>query len=488
MDKEQNKLIFEKSAPGRRAYSLPRLAEDQKPAAGYIPEKLCRTQPPVLPEVSELDLTRHYIQLSQSNFSVDTHFYPLGSCTMKFNPRLNEKVSMLPGFTRAHPLQPDRLSQGLLHILYDLEQYLCELSGMDAYTLQPAAGAHGELTALLMTRAYHNDKGAKKNKIIVPDSSHGSNPSSAALAGFEVITIPSRADGLIDQAALANVLDEHTAAFMVTNPNTVGIFEKEIMSIAEAVHKVGALLYCDGANFNALAGICRPGDLGFDIMHLNLHKTFSTPHGAGGPGAGPVGVKSFLKPYLPAPVIKKQTTGVYAWNYDLPKTIGKMRGFYGNIGVLIKAYTYIRSLGKEGFYNTAVTAVLNANYLKAQLQSVYEIPLNNGPCMHEFVISAKNTQSKNGVHVSALEIAKKLIDYGIHPPTIYFPLIVPEALMIEPTETESKETLDRFIAVMKEIAQTIAVDPDSVKHAPDTTAVQRPDEVTAARTPIVRYV
>lgn len=475
-------LIFEKSSPGRRCFILPACDVPEKPITNFLPEKMLRKQEAKLPEVSEIDVVRHFTRLSQMNFCVDTNFYPLGSCTMKYNPRINEDAARLEGFTKLHPYQPIEQCQGILKLLYELEQILVNISGMPAFTLQPAAGAHGELTGMLIIRAYLEKKGETRHKIIIPDSAHGTNPASAALCGYEVESIQSNANGLVDIEKLKAFFTRDTAALMITNPNTLGLFEKDIVEICKIAHNAGGLVYCDGANMNALLGIARPGDMGVDILHLNLHKTFSTPHGGGGPGAGPIGVTEELKPFLPVPRTELVDKS-YILNYDYPDSIGRVRAFYGHIGMMIRAYTYLLSLGKEGVCKVGEHAVLNANYLRHKLKKYYDIPYGK-TCMHEFVISAKKQRQKGA---SALDIAKKLLDYGFHAPTIYFPLIVEEALMVEPTETESRETLDAFADAMIQIAEDIKQRPEVVRNTPQTTPIGRPDEVKAAREPKLKW-
>ncbi len=482
MSKEQA-LIFELSRPGRVAYSLPELDVPETDVTEEIPAGMLREEPAELPEVSELDLVRHYTALSRRNYGIDNGFYPLGSCTMKYNPKVHEDVARLPGFAHIHPYQPEESVQGALQLMYELQEYLAEISGMEKVTLQPAAGAQGEFVGLMLIRAYHESRGeGHRNKVIVPDSAHGTNPASASVAGYESITVKSNEKGLVDLEALKQVVGNDTAALMLTNPNTLGLFEEEIREIAAVVHEAGGLLYYDGANANAILGIVRPGDMGFDVVHFNLHKTFTTPHGGGGPGSGPVGVKKDLVPFLPTPVIEKGEDG-YRLNYDLPQSIGRVKGFYGNFGINVRAYAYIRTMGAEGLRQVSENAVLNANYVLKKLEPYYERPFSQ-MCMHEFVLSGKR-QKKLGVRT--LDIAKRLLDFGIHPPTIYFPLIVDECLMIEPTETESKETLDHFIEVMIQIAKEVEENPDLVLEAPHNTVVKRLDEVTAARKPIVRW-
>lgn len=468
----------------------------EKSIQDLLPTKMLRKQEAILPEVSEIDVVRHFTRISQLNFCVDTNFYPLGSCTMKYNPKINEEAARMEGFTKSHPYQPIEHCQGILKLLYDLEQMLKSISGMSAFTLQPAAGAHGELTGMLIIRAYMEKKGETRHKIIVPDSAHGTNPASAALCGYEVESIQSNTEGLVDIKKLKESFTRDTAALMITNPNTLGLFEKDILEICKIAHDAGGLVYCDGANMNALLGIARPGDMGVDILHLNLHKTFSTPHGGGGPGAGPIGVTKELEPFLPIPRIEKIIVGangrsplrssvadLFHLNYDYPDSIGRVRTFYGHVGMMIRAYTYLLSLGKEGVCKVGEYAVLNANYLRHKLKKYYYIPYGS-TCMHEFVISAKKQKGKGA---SALDIAKKLLDYGFHAPTIYFPLIVEEAMMIEPTETESRETLDAFADAMIQIATDIEQQPETVHNTPQTTPIGRPDEVKAAREPKLRW-
>lgn len=475
-------LIFEISSPGRRGFTLPTCDVPEKSITNFIPQNMLRKQEAILPEVSEIDVVRHFTRLSQMNYCVDTNFYPLGSCTMKYNPKVNEESARLEGFTNLHPYQPIEQCQGILKLLYDLGQILKDISGMSAFTLQPAAGAHGELTGMLIIRAYMEKQGETRHKIIIPDSAHGTNPASAALCGYEVESIQSNASGLVDIKKLKDSFTRDTAALMITNPNTLGLFEKDILQICKIAHDAGGLVYCDGANMNALLGIARPGDMGVDILHLNLHKTFSTPHGGGGPGAGPIGVSEKLKQFLPVPRIEPKDN-TYVLNHDCPNSIGRVRAFYGHVGMMIRAYTYLLSLGKEGICKVGEFAVLNANYLRHKLEKYYDIPYGK-ICMHEFVISAKR-QKKKGV--SALDIAKKLLDYGFYAPTIYFPLIVEEAIMIEPTETESRETLDAFATAMIKIAADIEQQPEVIQKTPKTTPISRPDEVKAAREPNLRW-
>lgn len=477
------KLIFEISSEGRKGYSLPKLDVPKADIKSIIPSESLRKTEAALPEVSELDCVRHFTRLSRLNYSVDTVFYPLGSCTMKYNPKINERLASLEDFTALHPYQPDAATQGILEILYEMEQMLSKICGMDGFTLQPAAGAHGELTGLLIARAYHTAKGNPRKKVLIPDSAHGTNPASAALCGYEVVTIKSDEAGRVDLAALREIAGEDTAVFMLTNPNTLGFFEKNIKEIADIIHNAGALLYLDGANLNALLGIVRPGDMGFDIAHVNLHKTFATPHGGGGPGSGPVGVKAELLDYLPVPRIRYKRNKL-SLDYDSKKTIGKMRAFYGNIGVILRAYCYIKSLGADGLKGVAMDAILNANYLRARLKASYTLAVNDEFCMHECVFTGKD---KKVYGVKTLDIAKRLLDYGFYAPTVYFPLTVEEAIMIEPTETESKETLDMFAEAMIKISEEARTNPSLLKDAPYTTPVRRLDDVLAARKPNLRW-
>ncbi len=472
------KTVFQKSVPGRQAVTpeAPRRAPSE-----FIPAHLLRSERPALPELSELDVVRHFTALSRLNFGVDGNFYPLGSCTMKYNPKFMERVADMPGFRDLHPLMAQlkgagHYTQGALEVMYSLEQVLREITGMHSFTLHPMAGAHGELTGAMLIAAYHKDKGNNKTKVICPDSAHGTNPASAALAGYEVVNIASR-DGIVDPEALAAVLDDQTAALMMTCPNTLGLFERDLARIVAMLREKDALLYYDGANLNAILGKLRVGDVGFDVVHLNLHKTFGTPHGGGGPGAGPVGVSPRLEPFLPISRVVKLRDGQFFLDYDYPKSIGYMAPFYGNFGVLLKAYAYILRLGREGLLRVSELAVLNANYLRKRLEDVLEIPFNR-TCMHEFVASAAR-QAQDGVR--ALDIAKALLDKGHHAPTVYFPLIVKECLMFEPTETESKETLDQFVDDLTEILRLAEQDPEAVQRAPLSTPVGRLDETKAAR-------
>lgn len=471
--KKVNQTVFEQSRPGRVGYSLP---ESDVPVK-TLPSQLARKEPARLPEISELQLMRHYTRLSHDNFGVENGFYPLGSCTMKYNPKINEVIARLEGFAHIHPLQPAQTTQGALQLMYELQEDLKVITGMDGVSLQPAAGAHGEWTGLMMVRAYHKQNGeTNRTKVLVPDSAHGTNPSSANIAGYDVVSIPTTEAGLVDLDALRAKVGEDTAALMLTNPNTLGLFEKDIVEIADIVHEAGGLLYYDGANLNAIMAKTSPGLMGFDIVHLNLHKTFSTPHGGGGPGAGPVGVKAHIIPFLPVPRIVKEDNG-FVLKEDEPLSIGRVKGYYGNFGVLVRAYTYIRTMGPIGLRKVSEGAVLHANYLAKRLQAAYDLPYDE-VCKHEFVLSGKN-QKKLGVRT--LDIAKRLLDYGFYAPTVYFPLIVEEAIMIEPTETESKETLDEFVEVMLQIATEAKEHPELVQQAPHHKSVRRLDETRAAR-------
>jgi glycine dehydrogenase subunit 2 len=478
------KLIFEKSVSGARAFSLPDLEIIPDKKFQAIPKKFLRNHLTALPEVSEVEAVRHFTALSRQAYGVDTGFYPLGSCTMKYNPKINEWAARLPGFSALHPLQHEDAVQGALQLMHELERMLCEVTGMDHMTLQPAAGAHGELTGAMIIRAYHRACGdAGRNIILAPDSSHGTNPATANMMGFKVVEIRSNERGLVDIGGLRDHLGPDVAGLMLTNPNTLGLFEEDIVEIAGMVHEAGGLLYYDGANANAIIGIARPGDMGFDMVHLNLHKTFSTPHGCGGPGSGPVGVKAFLEAFLPVPVVEKQGDRFHL-NYDRPNSVGRVHAFYGNFGVLVRAYAYLKTLGAEAIREACESAVLNANYIRHHLRDCFDIPYDR-LCKHEFVLSARRQKQENGV--TALDMAKRLMDYGYHPPTIYFPLIVEEAMMIEPTETETRERLDDFIKAMRTIAEEAQNQPETVKRAPLTTLIRRVDEVTAARKPILKW-
>ena len=471
------KLLFEHSDPGRRGYSLAAL---DVPAV-ELPAELTREELKGFPELSEVDVVRHFTRLSTWNYGVDSGFYPLGSCTMKYNPKVNEVAARIPGFAQVHPLTPDDLCQGALSLLFQLQQALAEISGFAAVTLQPAAGAHGELAGMLMVRAWHESRGQKRHKVLIPDTAHGTNPATAALCGYEVVPIPSGPDGVLHPEAVAAAMSADVAALMVTNPNTLGLFESGISEICRLVHAQGGLVYCDGANLNALLGIARPGDLGIDVMHFNLHKTFSTPHGGGGPGAGPVGVTAALAPFLPVPVVVKEGE-TYRLCNDCPDSIGRLKAFYGNFGVLVRAWAYIRTLGADGLKLATQMAVLNANYLRARLEGTFHLPYASRS-LHEVVFSDRKLAG--GCHT--LDLAKRLIDYGYHPPTIYFPLVVKGAIMIEPTETESLETLDEFCEAMLQIAQEAVDQPELLLNAPMRTRVRRMDETAAARKPRLRW-
>lgn len=473
-------LIFEISAEGKTAFELPKLdVPEKKEPLNNLP---LRQDIKGFPQVSEIEVVRHFTRLSQTNYCIDTTFYPLGSCTMKYNPKVNEKVAQIESFLFSHPHAPQDLIQGNLEVLKSLEDFLGEITGMEAFTLQPSAGAHGELVGMMLIHAYLQDKGNPRKVVLIPDSAHGTNPSSAHICGYRVQEVKSNERGTIDLTGLSQQMTEDVAALMITNPNTLGVFELDILNVAEIVHAKGGLLYMDGANMNALVGKFRPGDMGVDVIHLNLHKTFSTPHGGGGPGAGPVGVKKHLAPYLPIPVVEKGPAG-YIFNHNRPKSIGRVRSFYGNFLVIIKALAYILSLGAEGLKEIAEIAVLNSNYIRKSLEGVYHLKYST-PTLHECVFS-DNFQKEQGVQ--NIDIAKRLIDYGLHPPTMSFPLIVPGALMVEPTETESKKDLDLFIEVMKKIARESVETPEVVKSAPHTSYVRRLDETSAARNPILRW-
>jgi glycine dehydrogenase subunit 2 len=474
------KLLFELSEAGRRAHRLPACDVPERPVSELLPPAALADVPPALPELSEPQVVRHFANLSQLNMSVDTHFYPLGSCTMKYNPKRNERVANMPGFADVHPYQPKETLQGLLEVLYDLQEYLQEISGLPACSLQPAAGAHGELTALWVAAAYYRDRGEKRSKVLVPDSAHGTNPASATMAGFETVTVKTLPCGTLDMDDFYRLIDDQIAVFMITNPNTVGIFEPKMREIADAVHQRGGLVYLDGANMNAILGIARPGDFGADMQHFNPHKTFSGPHGGGGPGAGPICVAEKLGPYLPSPVVAKD--GERYWLDSMrPKSIGRVRAFFGNVGVLVRAYCYIRTHGPDGLKRVSENAVLNANYLLSRVKHFLPVPQGDR-CMHEFVASAAKLKGEKGI--SAMDLAKRLLDFGFHAPTVYFPLTVKESIMVEPTETESKETLDAFAETLFRI---IEEDADLLHDAPHTTPISRPDEVLAARQPILTW-
>ncbi len=470
--------LFELSKPGCRAVRWPACDVPQQAVEQLLPENLRAEAPPPLPELAEPDIVRHYVNLSAANMCVDSHFYPLGSCTMKYSPKRNDRLAQWPEFATAHPYQSEESVQGILAILYSLQKMLAEIAGLEAVSLQPAAGAQGELTALLMASAYFRSRGEKRRLVLVPDVAHGTNPASAKMAGFEIVQIASSPEGLIDLTALSQRLDSAVAVFMVTNPNTLGLFEKEIGKACEMVHGVGGLVYLDGANMNAICGIAQPGRFGVDMMHFNVHKTFSTPHGSGGPGAGPVAVTAALEPFLPVPVVR-ETDGRYWLDYDRPQSIGKIRSFFGNVGVLVRTYCYLRTLGSEGLRQVAERAVLNANYLMARIRHILPVPYNRR-CMHEFVATAAKLKAER--NIAAMDIAKRLLDYGFHAPTVYFPLVVREALMIEPTETESKETLDRFAEALEKILQE---PPELLHQSPQSRPITRPDEVRANREPVV---
>ncbi|WP_209123061.1 aminomethyl-transferring glycine dehydrogenase subunit GcvPB [Alkalihalobacillus sp. BA299] len=482
MSKNQS-LIFEMSKPGRISHSLPENDVPEVDLSELLPEEFVRTNEPELPEVSELQLMRHYTALSKRNHGVDSGFYPLGSCTMKYNPKINENVARYEGFAHIHPYQEEEQVQGALELLYELQESLAEITGMDEVTLQPAAGAQGEWTGLMLIRAFHEANGDNhRTKVIVPDSAHGTNPASATVAGFDSITVRTDENGLVDLEHLKEVVGEDTAALMLTNPNTLGLFEEHIVEMATIIHNAGGKLYYDGANSNAILGIARPGDMGFDVVHLNLHKTFTGPHGGGGPGSGPVGVKKDLIPYLPKPLIVKDGE-MYRLDYNRPESIGRVKPYYGNFGINVRAYTYIRTMGPEGLRLVSEYAVLNANYMMRRLEPYFDLPYQQH-CKHEFVISGRR-QKKLGART--LDMAKRLLDFGYHPPTIYFPLNVEECMMIEPTETESKETLDEFIDVMIQIAKEVEENPEIVQEAPHHTVIGRLDETTAARKPVLRF-
>lgn len=480
MDKSASTgLLFEMSHPGRRTHHLP--ASDVPVASGVLPASSLAPEPPPLPEIGEIDLIRHYVNLSTRNMAIDCNFYPLGSCTMKYNPKRHERLVSHPKLAALHPLQTDESCQGMLQILWEMQNILAEIAGLDAVALQPAAGAQGELTALLVAAAYFRDRGeTHRRKVLIPDSAHGTNPASAAIAGFDTVSIKSSSSGMVDVEDLKSKLDDSTAVFMITNPNTLGLFDHHIIEITRLLHSRGALVYLDGANMNAILGITRPGDFGVDMMHYNVHKTFTGPHGAGGPGSGPIAVRRQLIPYLPAPMVNRQGD-TYSLDYDRPKTIGRVRSFFGNVGIILRGYFYIRTLGPRGLREVSENAVLNANYLLSRLRDVYEVPFGTN-CMHEFVASARQLRRER--RVSAMDIGKRLLDYGFHAPTVYFPLVVPEALMMEPTETESRETLDAFADAMIKIH---GEDPEMLQKAPHMLPISRPDDVKAAKEPILRW-
>ncbi len=473
-------LLFELSRTGRRAMLVPALDVPESPVASLLPTSALADAPPPLPELTEPDLVRHFANLSTQNMSVDTHFYPLGSCTMKYNPKRNEKVAGMTGIVDLHPYQPEETLQGLLQMLFELQQIFAEIAGLDAVSMQPAAGAHGELTALMVAAAYFRERGERRTKVLAPDSAHGTNPASAAMAGFDAVTVRSNAAGFVDLEDLQAKLDDNVAVFMITNPNTLGMFERQVKQIADMVHAAGALMYLDGANMNAILGITRPGDFGADMMHFNPHKTFSGPHGGGGPGAGPIAVRAMLAPYLPTPTVEFDGEK-YRLKFDQPKSIGRVRSFFGNVGVLVRAYCYIRTYGPAGLKAVSENAVLNANYLLSRVKHILPVPQGDR-CLHEFVATASKIKANKGV--SAMDLGKRLLDYGFHAPTVYFPLTVRESMMIEPTETESKETLDAFAETLFRITEE---SPELLHEAPHTTTISRPDEVVAARTPIMKW-
>ncbi len=490
--RERATTIFEKGAPGRHAFVAPAAGVPEVDPLLLVPQRLRRAEPARLPEASEPEIVRHYVNLSKRNFDLDSGFYPLGSCTMKHNPRLHERVAALPGHSRLHPLQDPKRAQGALELMFELQESLAEIAGMPHVSLQPSAGSHGELAGVLLTRAYHADRGEQRTKVLTPDSAHGTNPATVTMAGFEVVKVALDAAGGVDVEDLRAKADEHTACLMLTNPSTLGIFDPNIEEIASIVHGVGGLLYYDGANLNAIMGYSRPGDMGFDILHFNLHKTFTQPHGGGGPGAGPIAVTDAIAPFLPRPQVVQSAPSnggppTYDLDYDRPKSIGKLRGFQGNYGVFVRTYAYIRSLGAEGLKEVSEVAVLNANYLLARLREEVGdlLPLAFGErCLHEFVLSGAPMKKQLGIRT--LDLAKRLLDHGVHPPTVYFPLVVDEALLIEPTETETRETLDDFVASIAAILKEAAEDPEIARNAPYTTPVRRLDEAGAAKRPRVR--
>jgi glycine dehydrogenase subunit 2 len=477
---KSNSLLFELSKSGRRGARLPACDVPAPTTAELLPAEALAGQPPPLPEVAEPEVVRHFTNLSTLNMSVDTHFYPLGSCTMKYNSKRNERMAALPGMADLHPHQPDDTIQGMLELLHGLQQILAEISGLPAVSLQPAAGAHGELTALMVAAAYFRHKRSARTKVLAPDSAHGTNPASARMAGFDFVTVKSNAHGFVDLADLQSKLDDQVAVFMITNPNTLGLFDRQVAQIADLVHERGGLIYLDGANMNAILGIARPGDFGADMMHYNPHKTFSGPHGGGGPGAGPICVRDDLGSYLPTPVVEKTADG-FRLLHNRPQSIGRVRSFFGNVGVLVRAYCYLRTHGPDGLKQVSENAVLNANYLLARVKHFLSVP-HGARCMHEFVASASALKKKSGV--TAMDLAKRLLDYGFHAPTVYFPLTVPEAMMIEPTETESKETLDAFAETLFRITDE---SPEMLHEAPHSTIISRPDEVRAARHPVMKW-
>jgi glycine dehydrogenase subunit 2 len=477
---QSTQLLCELSHQGRRGHRLPQCDVPVAEVSELLPIQVLASEPPPLPEIGEIDLVRHFVNLSSRNMSIDNNFYPLGSCTMKYNPKRHERLAALPGLGALHPLQPDETCQGMLALLWELQHMLAEIAGLDIVSLQPAAGAQGELTALLVASAYYRDKKEKRTRVLIPDSAHGTNPASAALAGFESVKIVSNERGLVDMDDLRAKLDERTAVFMITNPNTLGLFDDQIAGITDLLHRQGALVYLDGANMNAILAIARPGDFGVDMMHYNVHKTFTGPHGSGGPGAGPIAVRKALAPYLPSPLVVKEENS-YWLDYDRPKSIGRIRSFFGNVGILVRGYAYIRTLGPAGLREVSENAVLNANYLLTKVKQTYDVPYGEG-CMHEFVASAQKLRRER--KISAMDIAKRLLDYGYHAPTVYFPLVVPEAMMIEPTETESRETLDAFANALVQIA---GEDAGYLHDAPHSLGISRPDEVKAATKLVLRW-
>ncbi len=493
MQRERALTIFEKSKPGRRAAMLPEAGVPEPPLSELIPARLLRSEPPRLPEIAEPEIVRHYNRLSRRNFDLDSGFYPLGSCTMKHNPRLNERVAALPGHARLHPAQDPKRAQGALELMWLLQRSLAEICGLPHVSLQPSAGSHGELAGLLLTRAFHADRGEARTKVLAPDTSHGTNPASVTMAGYEIVKVATDERGGVEMDDLRSKVNGEVACLMLTNPNTLGLFDENIAEIAALIHEVGGTVYYDGANLNAVMGHSRPGDMGFDIVHVNLHKSFSQPHGGGGPGAGPIAVSERIEPFLPRPQVVRREGGngsgpVFDLDFERPKSIGRLRGFQGNFGVFVRSYAYILSLGADGLAEASETAVLNANYLKARLAEgragKYTTIAFDRHCMHEFVLSGK--PMKKALGIATLDLAKRLLDFGFHPPTVYFPLLVEEALMVEPTETETKESLDAFAEAMEQILAEAESDPEVAKHAPYTTPVRRLDEVKATRHPVVR--
>jgi glycine dehydrogenase subunit 2 len=488
LQRDRARTIFQKGAPGRRAFVCPPLDVPAEDPDELLPAALRRTAPARLPELSEPEIVRHYVGISKRNFDLDSGFYPLGSCTMKHNPRLHERVAALPGHSRLHPLQDPAHAQGALELMWNLQRALAEISGLDHVSLQPSAGSHGELTGVLLTRAYHAHNGRSPHKVLAPDTAHGTNPATVTMAGLEVVKVATNPDGGVDLDDLRMKADEDVACLMLTNPNTLGLFDPNIEEIAAIVHGVGATLYYDGANLNAVMGLSRPGDMGFDIVHFNLHKSFTQPHGGGGPGSGPIAVSERIAPFLPRPVVARVDDGTFELDYDRPLSIGRLRGFQGNYGCFVRSYAYICSLGADGLRDVSETAVLNANYLLAKLRQLgvlEQLSLQYGElCMHEFVLSG--AAMKRSLQIETLDLAKRLLDFGFHPPTVYFPLLVEEALMVEPTETETRETLDRFAEAIAAILAEAAEDPQIAKNAPYTTPVRRLDEVAAARRPVIR--